>query len=163
MSTHTKRRLILVAVLLLSSQAAWAADAANPAASREAVYRDMRETFGLVPSFFKLVPDNTLELEWQLFKTVQMAPGPIPNKYRELIGVALSAYTHCQYCIAFHVEIARLNGATDAELEDAVHYAKSSAGWSTYLNGMQVDLEQFRKEVRQAAAFAKAQSKKSGQ
>ena len=83
--------------------------------------------------------------------------GPIPNKYRELIGVAISATTHCQYCIAYHTELARLNGAPDAEIEDAVHFAKSSAGWSTYLNGMQVDLDQFKREVKAAVAHARAQ------
>ena len=113
--------------------------------------------FGFVPSFFKQLPDNSLELEWRLFKTVQFEAGPIPNKYRELIGVAISATTHCQYCIAYHTELARLNGASDAEIEDAVHFAKSSAGWSTYLNGMQVDLDQFKREVKAAVAHARAQ------
>jgi predicted small metal-binding protein len=46
--------------------------------------------------------------------------------------------------------VAKLNGATDAEIEDAVHFAKSSAGWSAYLNGMQMDFEQFKSEVKRA-------------
>lgn len=83
-------------------------------------------------------------------KRAQMDEGAIPNKYRELIGVGLAAATHCQYCIHFHTEMAKLHGATEAEIEDAVHFAKSSAGWSTYLNGMQLDLPQFRDEVRRA-------------
>lgn len=130
-------------------------------ASRQAVYDEMTAMFGGVPSFFKLVPDSSLALEWELFKRVQFDPGPIPNKYRELIGLGISSITHCQYCVAYHTEIARLNGASDAELEDAVHYAKSSAGWSTYLNGMQVDLAQFKEEVRGAAAYARAQAAKA--
>ena len=80
------------------------------------------------PSFFKLVPDSSLRLEWDLFKRVQFEEGPIPNKYRELIGVAISAVTKRRYCAVYHTEVAKLNGATDAEIEDAVHYAKSSAG-----------------------------------
>jgi hypothetical protein len=47
-------------------------------------------------------------------------------------------------------EVAKLFGATDEEIEDAVHYAKSSAGWSTYINGLQLDYEQFKDEVLQA-------------
>jgi AhpD family alkylhydroperoxidase len=116
----------------------------------------MEETFGFVPGFFKLLPDASLELEWRLFLAVQFEAGPIPNKYRELIGVAISATTHCRYCIAYHTELARLTGATDEEIEDAVHYAKSSAGWSTYLNGMQVDLDEFKREVKAAVAHARA-------
>lgn len=128
------------------------------AMTRDEVYTDMTEMFGLVPSFFTLVPDNSLELEWKLFKTVQFDEGPIPNKYRELIGVGISATTKCEYCILYHTEVAKLNGATDAELEDAVHYAKSSAGWSTYLNGMQVDKDQFADELRRVAAYVRGQA-----
>src|SRR5262245_11259555 len=95
------------------------------AMTRDQVYAEMTQMFGLVPSFFKLVPDNSLELEWKLFKTVQFDEGPIPNKYRELIGIGISAITKCEYCILYHTEVAKLNGATEAEIEDAVHYAKS--------------------------------------
>ena len=38
--------------------------------------------FGLVPSFFKAVPDSSLDLEWQLFKRVQLEEGLIPQKYK---------------------------------------------------------------------------------
>lgn len=126
--------------------------------TREQVYAEMREMFGLVPSFFTLVPDNSLELEWRLFRTVQFDEGPIPNKYRELIGIGIAATTKCQYCIQYHTEVARLNGATDAEIEDAVHFAKSSAGWSTYLNGMQVDKDQFAAELAQVAEYIRGRA-----
>jgi AhpD family alkylhydroperoxidase len=120
------------------------------AMKREEVYKEIKEMFGLVPGFFKLVPDESLKLEWDLFKRVQMEEGPIPNKYRELIGVAVAAATRCRYCAVYHTELAKLNGATDAEIEDAVHFAKSQAGWSTYINGMQVDYDQFKSEVLRA-------------
>jgi AhpD family alkylhydroperoxidase len=128
------------------------------AATREQVYAEMTQMFGLVPSFFKLVPDNSLELEWRLFKTVQFDEGPIPNKYRELIGIGIAAITKCEYCIQYHTEVARLNGASEAEIEDAVHYAKSSAGWSAYLNGMQVDKQQFADELTQVGEYVRGQA-----
>jgi AhpD family alkylhydroperoxidase len=124
---------------------------------REEVYKEIEGMLGLVPSFFKVVPDSSLELEWQLMKRVQFDEGPIPNKYRELIGVAISAVTKCRYCAFYHTELAKLNGATDTEIEDAVHYAKSSAGWSAYLNGLQMDFDQFRKEVLAACEHVRRQ------
>lgn len=127
---------------------------------RQEIYKEIEQTLGLVPSFFKLVPDRSLELEWNLFKTLQLEDSPIPNKYRELIGVGISAVTKCRYCSYFHTEVAKLFGATDEEIEDAVHYAKSSAGWSAYLNGMQLDYDQFKNELDQSVRFIKAQSKK---
>ena len=127
-----------------------------PTRSREQVYREIEEMFGLVPSMFKVVPDSSLDLEWQLFKRVQFDDGPIPNKYRELIGVAIAATTKCRYCSVYHTEVAKLNGATDAEIEDAVHYAKSSAGWSTYINGLQLDYDQFKAEVLEACEHVRS-------
>jgi AhpD family alkylhydroperoxidase len=124
--------------------------------SREKIYKEIEGMFGLVPSMFKSIPDSSLELEWKLFKTVQFDEGPIPNKYRELIGVALSAITKCRFCAYFHTEIAKLNGASDAEIEDAVHYAKSSAGWSTYVNGLQMDYETFKDEINQACEHVRS-------
>ncbi len=125
--------------------------------TRKEVFMEIEQTLGKVPSFFKLVPDRSLEIEWKLFKTLQLEESPIPNKYRELIGVAISAVTKCKYCSFFHTEVAKLFGASDAEIEDAVHYAKSSAGWSAYLNGMQVDYDDFKKELFESIEYIKKQ------
>ncbi len=128
--------------------------------TREETYRDIEGTLGLVPGFLKTLPDSSLELEWKLMKTVQMETGPVPNKYRELIGIGVAAVTKCRYCVFFHREMAKLNGATDAEIEDAIHYAKSSAGWSTYIQGLDYDYEEFRKEIRRAADYVRKQQQK---
>jgi AhpD family alkylhydroperoxidase len=124
--------------------------------TRQEIYHEIEDMFGIVPSMFRLVPDSSLELEWRLFKRVQFDPGPIPNKYRELIGIAVAAATKCRYCELYHTEVAKLNGATPEEIEDAVHYAKSSSGWSTYLNGLQVDYDTFKDEIRQACDHVRA-------
>lgn len=130
--------------------------------TRQDIYAEIEGTLGLVPSFFKKVPNSLLALEWDLFKRVQMEEGPIPNKYRELIGVAVSAVTRCRYCAFYHTEVAKLNGATDAEIEDAVHFAKSQAGWSTYINGLQIDFEQFKREVLEACDHVRRMEAKKG-
>lgn len=124
--------------------------------TRSEVYEDIKKMFGIVPQFLKIVPDSALELEWDLMKRVQFDEGPIPNKYRELIGLGIAATTKCKYCVFFHTLAAKLNGATDAEIEDAVHFAKSSAGWSTYLNGMALDFEEFKKEFNQIADYIRS-------
>ena len=115
---------------------------------RKDIYKEIEGELGLVPSLFDPIPDDTLELEWRLFKKVQMDEGVIPNKYRELIGIGISGVTRCRYCTMFHTEMAKVFGATDAEIEAAVHYSKSSAGWSAYLNGMQMDYDKLKAEVK---------------
>ncbi len=124
--------------------------------TRQEVYHEIEETFGLVPSMFKAIPDSSLEQEWQLFKRVQLEEGPIPNKYRELIGLAIAGVTKCHYCAFYHTEVAKLFGATEEEIEDALHFAKSSAGWSTYVNGLQLDFEQFKDEILQACEHVRS-------
>jgi len=124
--------------------------------TRQEVYQEIEEMFGSVPTMFRKVPDSSLELEWKLFKEVQFAEGDIPHKYRELIGVAISAITKCKYCAFFHTEIAKLHGATEEEIESAVHYAKSSAGWSAYINGLQLDYDQFKQEVLSACEHVRS-------
>ena len=125
--------------------------------NKQEIYKEIESALGQVPTFFKSIPESSLELEWKLFKLLELEQGAIPPKYRELIGVAVSAATKCHYCSFFHTGMAKLNGATDEEIEDAVHVAKNSAGWSTYLNGMQVDFEKFKSEVQEVGAYVKSQ------
>ena len=130
--------------------------------TRQEVYKDIEETMGVVPGFLKALSDSSLELEWQLMKQSQMEPGAVPNKYRELIGIGVAAATKCRYCIYFHREMAKLEGATDAEIEDAIHFAKSTSGWSTYIQGLDYDYDEFRKEVHRAVEYVrKMQQKKA--
>jgi AhpD family alkylhydroperoxidase len=126
--------------------------------ARERAYAEMEAAFGFVPGFIQAMPDASIEHEWHTLRSVQMEPGPIPNKYRELIGLAVAAARGCDYCTYFHSQFARLNGATDAELEDAVHYAKSNVGWSTYLHGIRYDYDQFTKDVDRICEHARAQA-----
>lgn len=88
--------------------------------TRDEIYRDIEDTLGLVPTFMKNVPDEFLEDEWNIFKKLQLSQTVIPNKYKELMGIAVSAAIRCRYCTLYHTEIARLFGATDAEIEEAV-------------------------------------------
>ncbi len=118
--------------------------------TRSEVYNEIEGMMGLVPSFIKALPDSSISQEWELFKKVQLEETAIPNKYRELIGVGVAAILRCKYCSYYHTEVAKLYGATDAEIEDAVHFAKSSAGWSTYINGLQMDYNEFKSEVDHA-------------
>jgi AhpD family alkylhydroperoxidase len=126
--------------------------------NREQVYDEIKEMFGIVPTFIKVMPDSTLELEWRLMRQVQFEEGPIPNKYRELIGLGIAAVSRCRYCALFHTEAAKLYGATQAEIEDALHFAKSSAGWSAYINGTQIDYEEFKKEIQQIVEYVSAKN-----
>lgn len=126
--------------------------------TRDEVYKDIEETLGLVPSFMKDVPDETLEHDWKAFKAIQLDETLIPGKYKELIGLGLSAVTKCRYCIYFHTEAAKLNGATDDEIKEALRYAGNSTLWSTFIQGTQQDYDQFADETRRIVEHIKSKS-----
>ena len=120
--------------------------------SRNEVEAEIKQTLGLVPSFFGRIPDDVLDHEWQLFCRMELGETLIPNKYKELLMLAVHAETHCRYCSLFHTEAAKLFGATEAEIQEAVHLAKHTVGWSTYLNGMREDEQRFAEELGQIGA-----------
>lgn len=114
---------------------------------RSEVENEMRETIGIVPGFFDRIPDRYVDREWTLFRDLELGETRIPNKYKELMGIALHSETKCHYCTLFHTEAAKLFGATDEEIQEAVHYAKFTLGWSAYLNGMRQDFDEFSREL----------------
>jgi AhpD family alkylhydroperoxidase len=123
---------------------------AGPAMAQDApaAYRDIQATLGSVPTFFKLFPEEGIAGAWNEFKTVQLNPhSALPGKVKELIGLAVAAQIPCSYCIYFHTEAAKLNGASDAEIREAVAMAAITRHWSKVLNGMQADQATFRQET----------------
>jgi AhpD family alkylhydroperoxidase len=127
-------------------------------AIRTEVEADMQQTLGLVPGFFKTVPDYLIGTEWASFKALTLSETAIPNKFKELIGLAVSGATRCRYCAYYHTEAARLFGATEEEIVEASLMAKNTMGWSTYLNALQVDYETFTAELDAIVSYVKSQS-----
>ncbi|MCH9652000.1 MAG: carboxymuconolactone decarboxylase family protein [Deltaproteobacteria bacterium] len=123
--------------------------------TRPEVEREIKRTLGIVPSFFDRMPDATLDFEWTLFQRFEMQEEgmAIPAKYRQLLGVGIHSETKCEYCTLFHSEFAKLLGATDEEVQEAVHYAKHTVGLSVYLNGIREPLDQFTNEVEEIIDF----------
>jgi AhpD family alkylhydroperoxidase len=126
--------------------------------SRDEVHGDIEATLGLVPEFFRRVPDYLLPTEWASFKNLELSDQTaIPNKYKELIGLAVSGATRCRYCCYFHTEAAKLFGATDDEVTEAALIAKNTMGWSTYLNTLQFDYDEFTTEFDQITTHVREQ------
>lgn len=131
------------AALLLGLPMGAMADAALDAARSE-----MTTGLGTVPPFIALLPESAQPGAWAFLKGSSGNPaGAIPAKYRELIALGVAAQIPCAYCVYAHTAFAKANGATDAEVRDAVSYAGEVRLWSTILNGNQYDLDQFKSEM----------------
>jgi AhpD family alkylhydroperoxidase len=122
-------------------------------------YRDIEQTLGAVPPMFKLYPPAGIAGAWREFKTVQLNPkSAIPGKYKELIGLAVAAQVPCRFCVYFHTQAAKLNGANDQEIAEALAMAGLTRHWSTFLNGTLISEPTFRKEVDQIVAILRKRS-----
>ncbi|HEY0709922.1 MAG TPA: carboxymuconolactone decarboxylase family protein [Polyangia bacterium] len=148
------------AITLFAGAIASAAPGAGMAPAAQAARADIQKTLGFVPQFITKFPDAALPGIWEELKTLQLNPNTVlPGKQKELVGLAVSAQVPCRYCIVAHTEFAKLNGATDAEVGEAVAMAAITRHWSTYLNGIQTDEAKFRAEVQTIVAGAQKAAK----
>lgn len=120
------------------------------------VEKEMMEAFGLIPKWVSMMPEPAIEGFWATMRDFQLAETKIPNKYKELIGLAVSGATRCRYCQLFHVEAARLNGATEEEIAEAAMMGAHTMSASTFLNAEGVSYEEFKKETLQIVSNIKA-------
>jgi len=138
---------------------------AQPAVAQEsqATYRDIEQTLGFLPGFFKQLPESAITGAWAEMKAFQLNPKTQLNgKTKELIGLAVAAQIPCQYCIYFHTAAAKANGATEEEIKEAVAMAAVVRHWSTVLNGTQVDLSTFRRDTDSVLSHAAEKAKAAG-
>jgi AhpD family alkylhydroperoxidase len=117
----------------------------------------MTETIGGRPALFDRIPDEFVGPEWDLMKRAAFGETLIPRKYKDLIGLAVAAVTHCRYGILFHTEGARLAGASEAEIAEALHHAGLVSGWGVMLDGLAVSYDDFESEVRRTVAHLSAE------
>ncbi len=120
---------------------------------RSEVESQIKEMFGFVPSFFDAIPETCLQDHWGLQRDLQLGESVLDNKTKELIGLAVAAHIKCKYCTYFHTQASRLFGATDDEMREAVAMSGLTNLFSASLNGMEVDLETFRKETDRAIGY----------
>jgi AhpD family alkylhydroperoxidase len=133
-----------VAGLSIAVQADEALDAAKA---------DIVNTFGPEAVELTILPDAFLASTWQQNRDwILDNKATIPPKYRALIGLAVSSQIPCAYCIYADTSDAKVFGATDQEIKEAIMFAAMTREWSTIMNGNMVDLEAFKKGIDAGAA-----------
>jgi AhpD family alkylhydroperoxidase len=123
---------------------------------------EIEQSMGLVPDPLRYLTDESLPGIWQETKSVEFAAeSAIPAKYRDLINLGVSAQIPCRYNVYFDLKSSEANGATAQEQTEAVVMSAITRHWSTILNGIQIDMAIFNKEVDQVMGYVKAQMAKS--
>jgi AhpD family alkylhydroperoxidase len=129
---------------------------------RDEVEAEIRQLLGSVPSLFERISDELLPAEWDITKRLQLGETLIPNRYKDLMAVAVAAAIRCPYGMVIHRELARIHGVTEAELAEAAHLTRVVSGFGVHLAGLDIDVETFTAEVHRMAAYMTASERGAG-
>ncbi len=143
MKLTTRVLVICIAVFGLSSPLLAQESQVDAVKQAEA---EMEAAFGTVPVMFRVYPDHLRAGAWEWYKAGSSPDAAIPAKYKQLIRLGVSSQIPCTYCVYAHITAAKMLGATDAEIQEAVQEAALIRHWSTVLNGNDIDLEEFKAE-----------------
>lgn len=105
------------------------------------------------PSFYHdTYPEHALKSRLEAEAVLSGDGAKLDAKTRELIALGVAAQIPCVYCVYVHDKKARAQGATEAEIREAVATSAHVRHWSTVLNGMAYDFESFKTEVNELLA-----------
>jgi AhpD family alkylhydroperoxidase len=100
------------------------------------------------PRFYKnTYPEHALKARLEAEAVLTGEGAKLDAKTRELVALGVAAQIPCAYCVYYHDKAARGEGATEAEVREAVATAAHVRHWSTVLNGMGYDFDSFKVEV----------------
>ena len=81
------------------------------------------------------VPDEALKPHWDEQQALMNPTGALDGKTKQLIAVGVAAQVPCAYCVFAHTKEAKADGATDAQIKEAIATAALVRFNSTMLNG----------------------------
>lgn len=124
-------------------------------ATRREIFDEMEMMLGRVPSWMMAMPDPVLESEWNTMKAIELGDTTIPQMYKHLIGVGVAAANSCPHMSLWHGMMAMALGASDTQMDEALLIAKITSGWSAYIEGSLIDMQQFTQEATQIGQYVR--------
>jgi len=153
--TFIKSTILIVAIAAFSMTLS-----AQDNDAYETAKKEIEQTFGTFLSMFEAIPVHALPGAWDNFKQLQSPENAIPPKYRELMQLSVAAQIPCEYCVYYHITVAKVFGATDEEIKEAVAHGAQTRQWSMIVQGNQTDLEAWKSEVDAALIYMSEQAGK---
>ena len=91
-----------------------------------ALYDKLLADRGVVPNMFKTVANvPALAMGFAAFLKPLMGDGALRAWYKELIATRMAFLNHCDYCISSHSYLAKLAGATQAQIDGIENYEEA--------------------------------------
>jgi AhpD family alkylhydroperoxidase len=88
----------------------------------------------MLPELQKLAPTEFAGFV-ELDKIVGRTDGAIPQKYRELMALAVAFTTQCPYCLDVHTALAKRAGATREEVAETAFIAAALRAGAAVTHG----------------------------
>jgi AhpD family alkylhydroperoxidase len=123
--------------------------------------KEVEMSLGFVPEFVRKFPEASVAGAWRQERDVEMSETALSGKYKSLIGLAVSSQVPCKYCIVADTEFAKLDGATDAEIAEAIAMGSLTRNWATLIDGMQIDEATLKRDFDRIAKAVTAKNGKS--
>jgi AhpD family alkylhydroperoxidase len=122
---------------------------------------DIRQNMmGSVPEFLAKFPASGLAGAWIEERDVELSETTaLSGKQKSLVGLAVAAQIPCRYCIVADTEFAKLSGATDAEIAEAVAMGGLARHWGTVFTGFALDEAAYKRDMDRIAKMVAAASK----
>lgn len=137
-----KRTIVTIAAVILSAGLAQAQE------TRDAMNAQITAMFGGVPSFMNEMADAAALGIWRQTKALYFSDATaLDSKTKALISLAVGAQIPCQYCVWMDTNSARMAGASDQEIAEAVAIAGHTRNMSTHFYGLQTDFEVMQAEL----------------
>lgn len=115
----------------------------------QGVFTEIEKAFGTTPEFLKRYPTAALPSLWKQMK----AHGMLSAKLKSLISLAVVSQLPSASCVKDYTGMARANGATEQEIQEAVAMAGLTRSASTVLNGSMPDENAWRRDVDSIVKF----------
>jgi AhpD family alkylhydroperoxidase len=121
--------------------------------------KDIEQSLGFVPAFLARIPETALPGAWRELKQLRFGQTLLNAKDKALIALAVASQVPSAPCIASETEFAKLAGATDKEIAEAVGMAAITRNMSTMLNGQLADEHAFQVDIDKLVSGVKAAQK----
>jgi AhpD family alkylhydroperoxidase len=113
--------------------------------------KEVEGSFGLVPEFMRKFPQASVAGAWRQDRDVEMGETALSGKYKSLIGLAVASQVPCRYCVVADTEFAKLDGATEQEIAEAIAMASLARDWAALIDGLQIDEASYKRDMDKIA------------
>lgn len=151
----TVKGMVLIPFLMISMTIS-----AQDTSDYEKAKNEIVEQFGTFFSSFKAYPKHALPEAWENYKKLSGPESNIPAKYQEMIQLVVASQIPCVYCVYYHRILAKANGATDEEINEAIALGAQVRHWSMITQGTGISFEDFKAEFDAAMKHMSEKGKK---